>query len=155
MVAGRSASAFTAEIGSMKMREEIAAMRTIGIDPVETLVVPRVLALLVAMPLLTLVGDIMCLVGGAAVAVFYLDQSLATYLERLQAAAEPRHLVAGLIKTPFAALVIALVGCSEGLKVEGSAESLGLHVTRAVVKAIFLVIVLGALFAMFLVSAGI
>ncbi len=155
MVAGRSASAFTAEIGSMKMREEIAAMRTMGIDPVETLVVPRIAALLVALPLLTFVGDIMCLAGGAVVAVFHLDQSLSIFLERLQAAAELRHFLAGMIKTPFAALVIGLVGCAEGLKVAGSAESLGRHVTSAVVKAIFLVIILGALFAMFLVSVGI
>ncbi|HUS98114.1 MAG TPA: MlaE family lipid ABC transporter permease subunit [Hyphomicrobiaceae bacterium] len=155
MVAGRSASAFTAEIGSMKMREEIDAMRTLGIDPVETLVLPRIMALLVALPLLTFVGNMMCLAGGAVVAVFYLDQPLVTFLERLQEAAEPRHFIAGMIKTPFAALVIGLVGCLEGLKVSGSAESLGQHVTSAVVKAIFLVIILGALFAMFLVSIGV
>jgi phospholipid/cholesterol/gamma-HCH transport system permease protein len=155
MVAGRSASAFTAEIGSMKMREEIDAMHTLGIDPMETLVVPRIMALLVALPLLTFVGDIMCLAGGAAVAVFYLDQPLVTFLERLHEAAEPRHFIAGMIKAPFAALVIGLVGCSEGLKVSGSAESLGQHVTSSVVKAIFLVIILGALFAMFLVSMGV
>ena len=155
MVAGRSASAFTAEIGSMKMREEIDAMRTIGIDPMETLVVPRILALLVALPLLTFVGDIMCLVGGAVVAVFYLGQDLPTYLERLQEAVEVRHFAAGMIKTPFAALVIGLVGCLEGMKVSGSAELLGQHVTNAVVKAIFLVIILGAAFAMFLVAVGV
>jgi phospholipid/cholesterol/gamma-HCH transport system permease protein len=155
MVAGRSASAFTAEIGSMKMREEIDAMRTLGIDPVETLVMPRIMALLVALPLLTFFGNMMCLAGGATVAVFYLDQPLVTFLERLQEAAEPRHFIAGMIKTPFAALVIGLVGCSEGLKVAGSAESLGQHVTAAVVKAIFLVIILGAVFAMFLVSMGV
>lgn len=155
MVAGRSASAFTAEIGSMKMREEIDAMRTLGIDPMQTLVVPRIMALLIALPLLTFVGNMMCLAGGAVVAVFYLDQPLVTFLERLQEAAEPRHFIAGMIKAPFAALVIGLVGCSEGMKVSGSAESLGQHVTNSVVKAIFLVIILGAMFAMFLVSMGV
>ncbi|MFV0299125.1 MAG: MlaE family lipid ABC transporter permease subunit [Hyphomicrobiaceae bacterium] len=155
MVAGRSASAFTAEIGSMKMREEIAAMRTMGIDPVETLVIPRITALLIALPLLTFVGDMMCLAGGAVVAVFHLDQSFQTFLDRLQAAIELRHFFAGMIKSPFAALVIGVVGCSEGFKVSGSAESLGMHVTSSVVKAIFLVIILGALFSMFLVTVGI
>jgi len=154
MVAGRSASAFTAEIGSMKMREEIAAMRTIGIDPVETLIVPRILALLVAVPLLTFLGDVMCLVGGAAVAVFYLGQDLPSYLARLEESVELRHFMAGMIKAPFAAILIGIIGCSEGMKVSGSAESLGQHVTSAVVKAIFIVIIFGAAISMFLASIG-
>ncbi len=154
MVAGRSASAFTAEIGSMKMREEIAAMRTIGIDPVDTLVVPRILALLVALPLLTFLGDVMCLVGGAAVAVFYLDQDLPSYLARLEESMELRHFMAGMIKAPLAAILIGIIGCCEGMKVAGSAESLGQHVTSAVVKAIFLVIIFGAALSMFLASIG-
>ncbi len=155
MVAGRSGSAFTAEIGSMKMREEIDAMRTLGIDPMETLVAPRVLALIVVVPLLTFLGDMMCLVGGGLMAQVYLGLDAAAYIETLHNAIDMRHFFAGMIKAPFAALIIGLVGCLEGLKVTGSAESLGFHVTSAVVKAIFLVIVFDAVFAMFLSSIGI
>ena len=155
MVAGRSGSAFTAEIGSMKMREEIDAMRTLGIDPMETLVVPRVLALIVVLPLLTFMGDMMCLVGGGMMAKVMLGLDSATYLDALHNAMDIRHFVAGLVKAPFAALIIGLVGCLEGLKVSGSAESLGIHVTSAVVKAIFLVIIFDAMFAMFLSAIGV
>lgn len=155
MVAGRSASAFCAELGSMKMREEIDAMRALGMDVMEVLVVPRVLALIVVLPILTFIGDIACLVGGAIIAVFYLDIDLPIFLDRLQAAINTRHLFAGLVKAPFAAILIGLVGCREGLSVAGSAESLGTHVTSAVVKAIFLVIILDASFAMFLSAIGV
>ncbi len=155
MVAGRSASAFTAEIGSMKMREEIDAMRTLGIDPMETLVAPRILALIVALPLLTFIGDMMCLVGGGMMAIAYLGLDIATYVDVLHSVVDFRHFMAGMVKAPFAALIIGLVGCLEGLKVEGSADSLGFHVTSAVVKAIFLVIVFDAIFAMFLSAIGI
>jgi len=155
MVAGRSASAFAAEIGSMKMREEIDAMRTLGIKPLETLVVPRVLALMIALPLLTFVAGIMCLLGGGIVAVLMLDMDPVSYLARLHGTIEMRHVLVGLVKTPFAALSIALIGCLEGLKVQGSAESLGHHVTSAVVKAIFVVIILDAVFALFLSAVGI
>ncbi|MDA7947552.1 MAG: ABC transporter permease [Hyphomicrobiaceae bacterium] len=155
MVAGRSGSAFTAEIGSMKMREEIDAMRTLGIDPMETLVAPRVLALIVALPLLTFVGNMMCLIGGGIMAKLMLGLDSATYIDALHGTVDMRHFMAGMIKAPFAALIIGLVGCLEGLKVSGSAESLGFHVTSAVVKAIFLVIVFDALFAMFLSAIGV
>lgn len=155
MVAGRSGSAFTAEIGSMKMREEIDAMRTLGINPLETLVVPRVLALVVALPLLTFVADIMCLVGGGIVAVIMLGMEPFDYITRMHDAIVPRYFFVGMIKTPFAALCIALIGCLEGLKVHGSAESLGRHVTSAVVKTIFIVIILDAVFALFLSAIGI
>jgi phospholipid/cholesterol/gamma-HCH transport system permease protein len=155
MVAGRSGSAFTAEIGSMKMREEIDAMRTLGIDPMDTLVLPRVLALVVALPLLTFLGDIMGLAGGGVMAFGVLGLDLSTYMDKLHEAVDFQHFLAGMIKAPFAAVIIALVGCLEGLKVEGSAESLGTHVTSAVVKAIFLVIVLDAVFAMFLSGIGV
>ena len=154
MVAGRSASAFTAQIGAMKMQEEIDAMRTLGIDPMETLVVPRILALIVALPLLVFVADMMCLAGGALMAKLYLSLDLPIYLERLNTAVRIKHFYAGLIKAPFAALVIGLVGCLEGLSVRGSAESLGSQVTTAVVKAIFLVLVLDAAFAIFLSACG-
>ncbi len=155
MVAGRSGSAFTAEIGSMKMREEIDAMRTLGIDPMETLVAPRVLALIVVLPLLTFLGDMMCLIGGGVMAKFYLGLDTAAYIDRLREAVTMQHFMAGMIKAPFAALIIGLIGCLEGLKVSGSAESLGFHVTSAVVKAIFLVIIFDAMFAMFLSGIGI
>ena len=154
MVAGRSASAFTAQIGTMKMREEIDAMRTLGIDPTETLVVPRILALIVALPLLVFVADVMCLAGGALMAKLYLSLDLPLYLQRLNSAVQVKHLYVGLIKAPFAALVIGLVGCLEGLSVQGSAESVGAQVTTAVVKAIFLVLVLDAVFAIFLSASG-
>ncbi len=154
MVAGRSASAFTAQIGTMKMREEIDAMRTLGIDPIETLVLPRVLALIVVLPLLVFVADIACLVGGAIMAKFYLSLETPIFLERLNAAVSAKHLYVGLIKAPFAALVIGLVGCLEGLRAEGSAESVGTQVTAAVVKAIFLVLVLDGVFAIFLSASG-
>ena len=154
MVAGRSASAFTAQIGTMKMREEIDAMRTLGIDPTETLVVPRILALIVALPLLVFVADMMCLAGGALMAKLYLSLDLPIYLQRLNSAVQVKHLYVGLIKAPFAALVIGLVGCLEGMSVQGSAESVGTQVTTAVVKAIFLVLVLDAVFAIFLSASG-
>jgi phospholipid/cholesterol/gamma-HCH transport system permease protein len=154
MVAGRSASAFTAQIGTMKMREEIDAMRTLGIDPIETLVLPRLLALIIALPLLVFVADIMCLLGGAVMAKLYLSLDLPIYLQRLNAAVSAKHFYVGLIKAPFAALVIGLVGCLEGLRVEGSAESVGTQVTTAVVKAIFLVLVLDGVFAIFLSASG-
>ncbi len=154
MVAGRSASAFTAEIGSMKMREEVDAMRTLGISPTETLVLPRIAALIVTLPILAFIGDIMCLVGGAIMAMVYLDISIPAYIERLHDAINVRHLLVGLVKAPLIALIIGLVGCLEGLSVEGSAESLGSHVTNSVVKAIFLVIIFDALFAMFLSASG-
>ena len=155
MVAGRSGSAFTAEIGSMKMREEIDAMRTLGIDPMETLVAPRVLALIVVLPLLTFIGNMMCLIGGGIMARVMLGLDATTYLDALHATVDMRHFMAGMVKAPFAALIIGLVGCLEGLKVSGSAESLGFHVTSAVVKAIFLVIVFDAVFAMFLSAIGV
>ena len=154
MVAGRSASAFTAEIGSMKMREEIDAMRTLGISPIETLVLPRIAALIVTLPILAFIGDIMCLAGGAMMALAYLDISIPVYVERLHEAISVRHFLVGLVKAPLIALIIGLVGCLEGLSVQGSAESLGAHVTSSVVKAIFLVIIFDALFAMFLSASG-
>ncbi len=155
MVAGRSGSAFTAEIGSMKMREEIDAMRTLGIDPMDTLVMPRVAALVVALPLLTFMGDIAALAGGGLMAYLMLGIDPLNYVDKLHEIISLNHFMAGMVKTPFAAIIIALVGCLEGLRVEGSAESLGTHVTSAVVKAIFLVICIDGIFAMFLAGVGV
>lgn len=149
MFAGRSGSAFTAEIGSMKMREEIDALRIIGLDPVETLVLPRLAALIVALPAVTFISDLMCLFGSGVVLKFYMGISPDTYMSRLREAVSVHTFLIGILKAPFMALVIGLIACVEGLKVKGSAESLGLHTTSSVVKAIFVVIVLDGFFAVF------
>jgi phospholipid/cholesterol/gamma-HCH transport system permease protein len=154
MVAGRSGSAFTAEIGSMKMREEIDALRTMGLDPVEVLMVPRVLALIVALPILVFFGALAALYGGGLIMWLYGGMSLEIFIARLQEAVSVTHFKVGIIKAPFMALVIGVVACSEGLRVKGSAESLGLQTTTSVVKSIFLVIVLDGLFAVFFASIG-
>ena len=154
MVAGRSGSAFTAELGSMKMREEIDALRTMGFDPVEVLILPRVIALVIALPILTFIGSIAALYGGGVVAWLYGDMNPSIYIARLHDAVSVTHFKVGMIKAPFMALVIGVVACSEGLRVKGSAESLGLQTTTSVVKSIFLVIVLDGVFAMFFASIG-
>ncbi|WP_425486949.1 ABC transporter permease [Microvirga thermotolerans] len=149
MVAGRSGSAFTAEIGSMKMREEIDALRVMGLDPIEVLIVPRILALVIGLPLLTFISSIAALTGGGITAWLYGDISPDVYLSRLKAALALNTFFVGIIKAPFMALVIGIIATLEGVAVAGSAESLGRHVTSSVVKAIFMVIVLDGLFAMF------
>jgi phospholipid/cholesterol/gamma-HCH transport system permease protein len=154
MVAGRSGSSYTAELGSMKMREELDALRTMGLDPVEVLMLPRVLALIIALPVLTLLGSLAALYGGGVVAWLYGGMSPAIYMARLQEALSITHFEVGMIKAPFMALVIGAVACSQGLRVSGSAESLGLRTTASVVAAIFLVIVLDGLFAIFFASIG-
>jgi phospholipid/cholesterol/gamma-HCH transport system permease protein len=154
MSAGRSGSAYTAELGSMKMREEIDALRTMGFDPVEVLILPRIAALVCALPILAFLGAVAALYGGGLVAWFYGGMSPAVFLARLKEAISVTHFEVGMIKAPFMALAIGIVACSEGLKVKGSAESLGLQTTASVVKAIFLVIVLDGLFAMFFASIG-
>jgi phospholipid/cholesterol/gamma-HCH transport system permease protein len=154
MVAGRSGSAYTAELGSMKMREEIDALRTMGFDPVEVLILPRVIALVIALPILTFIGSMAALYGGGLVAWLYGDMSPAIFVARLREAISVTHFQVGMIKAPFMALVIGVVACSEGLMVKGSAESLGLQTTTSVVKSIFMVIVLDGLFAMFFASIG-
>ena len=154
MVAGRSGSSFTAELGSMKMREEIDALRTMGLDPIEILLLPRVIALVVALPLLTFLGSMAALYGGGLVAWIYGGMSPEIFMTRLQDAISLTHFKVGLIKAPFMALAIGAVACAEGLKVRGSAESLGLQTTSSVVKSIFLVIVLDGLFAIFFASIG-
>ncbi len=154
MVAGRSGSSYTAELGSMKMREEIDALRTMGLDTAEVLLLPRILALIVALPILTFLGDLSALFGGGLVGWFYGGMSPPIFLTRLKDAISLTHFEVGMIKAPFMALVIGVVACVEGFKVQGSAESLGLHTTASVVKAIFFVIVLDGLFAMFFASMG-
>ena len=154
MVAGRSGSSYTAELGSMKMREEIDAIRTMGLDPIGVLVLPRLLALIIALPVLTLLGALSALYGGGLVAWLYGDMNPDIYVARLRDAISLDHFKVGMIKAPFMALVIGIVACSEGLQVKGSAESLGLRTTASVVKSIFLVIVLDGLFAVFFASIG-
>ncbi len=149
IVAGRSGSAFTAQIGTMKVNQEVDAMTTIGLDPVEVLVIPRVLALIIALPLLTFYANVLGLLGGAIMATVVLDIDLLTFLRQLRDAVELNTFWVGMIKAPIFAFVIALIGCYEGLKVSSNAESVGLRTTRAVVEAIFLVIVLDALFSVF------
>ena len=154
MVAGRSGSAYTAELGSMKMREEIDALSTMGLDPIEVLMLPRILALICALPILSFIGSMAALYGGGLVAWFYGGMEPAIFIARLHEAVSITHFEVGIIEAPFMALVIGIVACSEGLRVKGSAESLGKQTTTSVVKSIFLVIVLDGLFAVFFASIG-
>lgn len=149
MVAGRSGSAMTAEIGSMKMREEVDALHVIGLNPVGVLVFPRLVALVICLPLLTFVADMAALAGAALLLNFYSDISFEVFINKLRVAADLSTVFAGFIKAPFMALIIGIMAAVEGMKVEGSAESLGRHVTAAVVKAIFFVIVVDGFFAVF------
>ena len=152
MIAGRSGSAITAEIGSMRMREEIDALSVMGLSAMDVLVVPRLLALVVSLPLLTFVADMAAIFGGLVTGWIYGGIGPIAFLNRLQAAIGPSTFAVGLIKAPFMALVIGLIAAVEGLKVQGSAESLGRQVTSSVVKSIFMVIVVDGLFAMFFAS---
>ncbi len=154
MAAGRSGSAYTAEIGSMKMREEIDALTTMGFDPAEFLILPRVLALVIAVPALTFIGAISALAGGGVVAWTYAGMSPAIYIQRLSEAVSMDSFEVGMIKAPFMALVVGIVAAVEGLKVEGSTESLGARTTSSVVKSIFLAIVLDGVFAIFFAAVG-
>jgi phospholipid/cholesterol/gamma-HCH transport system permease protein len=154
MVAGRSGSAYTAELGSMKMREEIDALSTMGLDPVEVLILPRIIALICALPVLSFIGSMAALYGGGLVAQFYGGMAPQVFIARLHEAVSVTSFEVGIIKAPFMALAIGIVACSEGLRVKGSAESLGKQTTTSVVKSIFLVIVLDGLFAVFFASIG-
>jgi phospholipid/cholesterol/gamma-HCH transport system permease protein len=154
MVAGRSGSAYTAELGSMKMREEIDALSTMGLDPVEVLILPRIIALVCALPILSFIGSMAALYGGGLVAQFYGGMGPQVFIARLHDAVSVTSFEVGIIKAPFMALAIGIVACSEGLRVKGSAESLGKQTTTSVVKSIFLVIVLDGLFAVFFASIG-
>ena len=147
IIAGRSGSAFTAEIGTMQVNEEVDAMVTIGLDPIEVLVLPRVGALMVTLPLMTFFANVMGLLGGAALCDLQLHIPLPLFLSQLNSAITGWTFWLGIIKAPFFALVIALVGCREGLRVARSAESVGRQTTLSVVESIFLVIVLDAIFS--------
>ena len=149
LIAGRSGSAYTAQIGSMKIREEIDAMRVLGIDPMEALVLPRVIALMIMLPAIAFIAGILGVIGGAIVAAGAMDISLALFSARFQETIVINHFWAGLIKAPFFAFVIGVIGCFQGMEVGGSAESLGHRTTLSVVQSLFLVIVIDAFFAMF------
>jgi phospholipid/cholesterol/gamma-HCH transport system permease protein len=155
IVAGRSGSAFTAHIGTMRVNEEIDAMQTMGLNTVETLVLPRIIGLVIALPLLTFYSDVMGLIGGAFMCYFQLGITIHVFLRQLQDAVTLNTLLVGLVKAPVFAFVIALVGCYEGFQVERNAASVGLLTTRAVVEGIFLVIVLDAAFSVMFSVLGV
>lgn len=147
MVAGRSGSAFAAQLGTMKLNQEIDALQTLGLDPMEVLVVPRVIALVIALPLLAFIADIIGLAGGVIMSYLALDISFEQYTQQLIQAIKPSTFWVGIFKAPFFGFVIALVGCFEGMQVHGGATSVGKNTTKAVVEGIFLVMVLDAVFS--------
>jgi phospholipid/cholesterol/gamma-HCH transport system permease protein len=155
VVAGRSGSAFAASIGSMVIREEVDAMHTLGLSPVEVLVLPRILALVLMMPALAFFADLMGLLGGGLMCWLALDVTPMVFLDRLRAAVGASHFWVGMAKAPVFGFVIGLVGCLDGLRVSGSAESVGRQTTRAVVTSIFLVIVADAFFSIFFSYIGV
>lgn len=154
MVAGRSGSAFAAQIGTMKLTEEIDAMRTIGISPTEKLIIPRIIACTIMMWLLGFYASIMSIVGGAAVSDLMLDLNFTSFLLGVQEVVPTYDLWVGLIKAPVFGLIIALLGCYQGMQVENNAEEVGKRTTQAVVFGIFFVIVVDAIFAVFFTSVG-
>src|SRR5690554_2110910 len=154
LMAGRTASAFTAQIGSMKVNEEIDAIRVQGLNPIEILVLPRVLAMLISLPILTFIGMISGVAGGMLVCVLSLDISPQVFLDTFAEDSLLRHFLLGMAKAPVFAFLIAVIGCLEGFKVRGSAQSVGKHTTAAVVHSIFVVILLDALAALFFMEMG-
>ena len=154
MVAGRSGSAFAAQLGTMKLTEEIDAMRTIGVSPVEALVLPRMLASVLLMPLLGFYASILSIIGGGLFAWVSLGIPPVTYIQRIREVVPMTDMYVGLVKAPVFGLIIGLSGCFQGMQVEGNAEEVGLRTTSAVVQAIFLVIVLDAFFAVFFTQIG-
>jgi phospholipid/cholesterol/gamma-HCH transport system permease protein len=149
IIAGRSGSAFTAQIGTMRVNEEIDALRTIGLDPVEVLVIPRLFGLLLTLPMLTLYANAMALFGGCMMAWAALDITIPQFIRQLQSSLYPSTFWIGLLKAPFFAAIIALIGCYEGFQVARSAESVGRLTTLSVVESIFFVIVTDAAFSIF------
>lgn len=154
IVAGRTASSFTAQIGSMRANEEVDAIRVLGLDPVELLVLPRVYALLIALPMLTFVAMVSGMVGGMLVSATTLDISPVLFLSRIQDNVGLIHFWVGMAKAPIFAFLIAVIGCLEGFRVQGSAQSVGEHTTSAVVQSIFVVIVVDAIAALFCMEMG-
>ena len=155
VVAGRSGSAFTAQIGTMKLNEEIDALVTFGLSPLQVLVIPRVLALMIAMPLLTFIGDIIGIAGGMIVSEWYLGITPTTFIERLQNVLKLKSYFVGIGKAPVFAIFIALIGCRMGLNAENNARSIGINTTSTVVQSIAAVIIVNAFFAVVFVELGI
>jgi phospholipid/cholesterol/gamma-HCH transport system permease protein len=154
MVAGRSGSAFAAQIGTMKITEEVDAMRTIGVVPTEALVIPRMLATVIMMPLLGIYASIMAIIGGGLLCWLALEIPPATFVQRIREVTPITDFYVGMIKAPVFGAIIAMAGCFQGMRVQGNSEEVGLKTTAAVVQAIFLVIVLDAFFAVFFSSIG-
>jgi len=146
IIAGRSGSAYAAQIGTMVVTQEIDAMRTIGIAPLEMLVLPKLIALLIAMPLLTVFADVLGVAGGMLMAQVQLGVTFNEFIERFPKAVSPTAYMVGIGKAPVFAAIIALVGCFQGFRTEGGADSVGRHTTRAVVQSIFLVIMVDGAF---------
>lgn len=155
VVAGRSSSSFTAQIGAMIANEEVAAIRSMGLDPHLLLVVPRVFALMLCLPVLVFVADMAALLGGAAAIWYTIGMDLQSFIGELHNTAELRNFMVGMVKTPFFAMAIGLVGCFQGFRATASAESVGLLTTVSVVQAIFIVILFDAIFAIFFTTVGI
>ena len=154
MVAGRSGSSFAAQLGTMKLTEEVDAMRTIGVSPMEALVLPRVAAAVLMMPLLGFYSAVLSIIGGAFIAAMTLNIPFITFLRRIQEVVPLYDVWVGLVKAPVFGMIIALTGCFQGMQVKGDSEQVGLRTTLAVVQAIFLVIVLDAFFAIFFTEVG-
>jgi phospholipid/cholesterol/gamma-HCH transport system permease protein len=154
MVAGRSGSAFAAQLGTMKLTEEVDAMRTIGVSPVEALVIPRILASVLMMPLLGFYSAVVAIIGGAFLADLALDIPFFTFLTRIQEVVPLHDVWVGLVKAPVFGLIVGLAGCYQGMQVKSNSEEVGLRTTMAVVQAIFMVIVLDAFFAVFFTEIG-
>jgi phospholipid/cholesterol/gamma-HCH transport system permease protein len=147
IVAGRTGSAFTAQIGTMQVNEEIDALRTLGLDPLDVLVLPRVMALMVALPLLAFYSDLVALMGGGLACVFLLGMTPSQFLTQLHNSVTLAHFWVGIVKAPVFAALISMVGCFEGMRVSGSAESVGRLTTQSVVESLFLIIVFDAFFS--------
>jgi phospholipid/cholesterol/gamma-HCH transport system permease protein len=154
MVAGRSGSAFAAQIGTMKITEEVDAMETIGVSPIEALVVPRVIATVLMMPLLGIYASLMAVIGGGLLCWIVLEIPPTTFVQRLREVVPMQDLYVGMIKAPVFGAIIAMAGCFQGMQVSGNSEQVGRKTTAAVVQAIFLVIVLDAFFAVFFSTIG-
>lgn len=155
IVAGRSGSAFTAAIGSMKVREEIDAMRTLGLDPIDVLVIPRILALVLMLPILGTIANVCGILGGALMSWIELGISPDMFMTRLSSNTDVWHLAVGIIKAPFFAFTIGIIGCWQAFQVKGSSESVGQRTTTSVVQSIFLVIVADAIFSVFFPEMGV
>ncbi|MDR2076979.1 MAG: ABC transporter permease [Desulfovibrio sp.] len=154
VVAGRSSSSFTAQIGAMVANEEVDALRSMGLDPVDLLVIPRILALILTLPILVFIADLAAFYGGAVALRVSLDISFPAFLTQLHSVARAQNFLVGMVKAPFFAVIIGIVGCFQGFRATGSAESVGFLTTVAVVQALFLVILTDALFAIFFTAIG-